>query len=127
VRRVATDVVARRDAAASGRSRPALLEFLAAAGAYALVAERPGSYAVVRPAPGGAWIGPAAAEARDLVAFAGAASAAHGRVRLALGGPHPALAPLLERGFRILGADTYMASEPGAIDLAAYVPEADLG
>lgn len=126
-RRVATAVVERRDAAAGGRARPALLEFLGAAGAYALVAERPGSYAVVRPAPGGAWIGPAAAEARELVEFAAAASAAHGRVRLALGGPHPALAPLLERGFRVLAADTYMASEPGALDLSTYVPEADLG
>ena len=63
-----------RDAAASGRERPELLAFLAEAGAYALAGERPGAYAIVRPAPAGAWLGPAAADAGELLAFAGAAT-----------------------------------------------------
>jgi GNAT superfamily N-acetyltransferase len=122
----ATDVAA-RDAAASRRERPQLLAFLAAAGAYALCGERPCAYAIVRPAPGGAWIGPASAGAAELVAFAGAAAAAHGRVRLAIGGPHPGLAPLIEAGFRVFAGDTYMASEPDALGLGSYLPEAELG
>ena len=47
--------------------------------------------------------------------------------RLALCGPHPALAPLLAAGFRVTGADTYMASHPDALDLLTYLPEVDLG
>ena len=125
--RVATTEVAERDAGASGRRRPELLLFLAEAGAYALLGARPGAYAVVRPVPGGAWLGPAAADAGELLAFAAAACAAHGGVRLALGGPHPALAPLLAAGFRVTGADTYMASHPDALDLLTYLPEVDLG
>jgi len=119
--------VAARDAAASRRNRPDLLAFLEAAGAYALIGRRPGCYAVVRPAPAGAWVGPAAAGAAELLAVADAVLAAHGGVRLALGGAHPALAPLLARGFRILGSDTYMASHDGVVDLHEYLPEPDLG
>ena len=125
--RVAVPDIVDRDAAAARRERPELLAFLAEAGAYALVAERPGAYAVVRPAPEGAWLGPAAADAGELLAFAGAAAAEHGSAKLALGGPHPALEPLLERGFRVLGSDTYMTSDPGALDLETYLPEPDLG
>jgi GNAT superfamily N-acetyltransferase len=127
VKRVAVAEIAARDAAASARERPELLGFLAEAGAYALSAERPGAYAVVRPAPVGAWLGPAAAHAGELLAFAAAATAAHGGVRLALGGPHPALARLLECGFQIRGADTYMTSHPDALDIQTYLPEPDLG
>src|SRR5215217_3394162 len=119
--------VAARDAAASRRDRPDLLAFLEAAHAYALIGRRPGCYAVVRPAPAGAWVGPAAAGAAELLAVADAVLAAHGGVRLALGGAHPALAPLLARGFRILGSDTYMASHDGVVDLHEYLPEPDLG
>jgi GNAT superfamily N-acetyltransferase len=125
--RAALADVADRDAIASGRERPELLAFLEQAGAYALAGERPGAYAVVRPAPAGAWLGPAAADAGELLAFAAAAAAAHGSARLALCGPHPALAPLLARGFRLLGSDTYMASHPDALDMETYLPEADLG
>ena len=114
------------DAAACGRERTDVLAFLAAAGAYALGGADEHSFAVVRPAPGGAWLGPANAGADDLVAFVAAASAEHGRVRLPLPGPHPALAPLLERGLRIFSIDTYMASGRVA-DLERYVPEADIG
>ena len=120
------DVVA-RDAAASRRSRPQLLRFLAEAGAYALAAEPPGAYAVVRPAPAGAWLGPASAGAAELVAFAAAATAAHDSVKLALCGPHPALPPLLDAGFRLLGSDTYMASHSGVLNVERYLPEPDLG
>jgi GNAT superfamily N-acetyltransferase len=115
------------DAAASGRERADMLAFLAGAGAYALGGADPRAYAVVRPAPGGAWLGPAWADGDDLVALVAAASAAHGRVRLPLPGPHPAVAALLERGLGILGMDTYMATDAGAVDLERYVPEADLG
>jgi GNAT superfamily N-acetyltransferase len=119
--------VAAADAAATGRRRGDVLALLAGAGAYALAGPAPGDYAIVRPAPVGAWLGPAAAGAAALVAFAAAASAAHGRVRLALPGPHPALAPLLERGMRVIDADTFMASDPRALDLERYLPEPDLG
>ena len=125
--RVSATDVAQRDAAASGRERPELLAFLAEAGAYALAGERPGAYAIVRPAPTGAWLGPAAAEPAELLAFAGAATEAHGRAKLAVCGPHPALESLLAAGFRLLGSDTYMASRPDALDMLTYLPEVDLG
>jgi GNAT superfamily N-acetyltransferase len=126
-RRVAVDAVAGRDAVASGRERPDVLAFLAETGAYALAGARPGAYAVVRPAPGGAWLGPAAADADELLAFVGAATAEHARARLAVCGPHPALAPLIGAGFRVLAADTYMASRPGVLDMERYLPHVDLG
>jgi hypothetical protein len=121
----ATELTA-RDAAASGRERPAALELLARAGAYGLLAGERG-YAVVRPTTGGARLGPAAGDAGELLAFATAASAAHGGVHLSLPGPHPALRPLLEGGLRITDADSYMASRPGVHDLERYVPDSDLG
>jgi GNAT superfamily N-acetyltransferase len=118
--------VLERDAAGCGRRRPAALAFLERAGAHALVAgDR--AYAVVRPAPGAAHIGPAAGDAGELVAFAAAASAEHGAVHLALPGPHPALRPLLAAGLRVGDADTYMGSRPDILDLTRYVPHPDLG
>ena len=81
----------------------------------------------MRPVPGGAMLGPAVAGAADLVALAGAVAAAHGRVKLAIPGPHPALQPLLEAGLRIVDADTYMATEPGLDDLERRIPHPDLG
>ena len=105
--------------------RPASLAFLAASGAYGLRAGE-GS-GVVRPVPGGAMLGPAVADAADLVALAGAVAAAHGRVKLAIPGPHPALQPLLEAGLRVADADTYMATEPGLDDLERRIPHPDLG
>jgi GNAT superfamily N-acetyltransferase len=125
--RAALADIADRDAIASRRERPELLAFLEQAGAYALAGARPGCYAVVRPAPAGAWLGPASADAGELLALAGAVAAEHGSAKLALCGPHPALGPLLDAGFRLLGSDTYMASHPGALDMETYVPEADLG
>jgi hypothetical protein len=75
----------------------------------------------------GGHVGPAAGDAAEIVAFAAAASAAHGAVHLVLPGPHPALASLLEAGLRITSQDTYMASQPGVHDLTRYVPDPDLG
>jgi hypothetical protein len=74
-----------------------------------------------------AQIGPAAGDAEELVAFAAAASAAHGAVHLALPGPHPALRPLLAAGLRVSDVDTYMASRPDVLDLTRYVPHPDIG
>jgi hypothetical protein len=63
----------------------------------------------------------------EMLAFVAAASAAHGAAELALPGPHPALRPLLEAGFRTYAMDTYMASRRGVHDLERYVPNPDLG
>ena len=105
--------------------RPAALAFLAGAGAYALRAGE-GS-AVLRPLPDSVLLGPAVAGADDLLALVRAASAAHGIVKLAIGGPHPGLEALLEAGMRIVDTDTYMATEPGVVDLERRLPHPDLG
>src|SRR5215207_7591885 len=89
--------------------RPAARGFLATTNAYALRAGD-GS-AVVRPVPGGALLGPGVADAGAVLAIAGAASAEYGTVKLALPGPHPALAPLLAAGMQLKDADTFMATE----------------
>jgi GNAT superfamily N-acetyltransferase len=126
VERVPVESLARPDASASGRARPGALEFLARAGAYGLAAPS-GAYAVVRPMGRAGWIGPAAGGVDDVLAFAAAASAAHGSAELVLPGPHPALRALLEAGFRIYATDTYMASRAGVHDLERYLPHPDLG
>jgi GNAT superfamily N-acetyltransferase len=46
--------------------------------------------------------------------------------RLLLPGPHPALVPLLEAGFRIVGTDVFCASDDGLFDPARDVPSATL-
>jgi GNAT superfamily N-acetyltransferase len=105
--------------------RPAALAFLATTAAYAL---RHGTgSAVVRPVPGGALLGPAVGGAEDVTALAAAASAAHGTVKLAVPGPHPAVGPLLEAGMRVADADTFMATAPGLVDLERRLPHPDLG
>ena len=48
-------------------------------------------------------------------------------MKLAIGGPHPGLEALLEAGMRIVDADTYMATEPGVVDLERRLPHPDLG
>jgi GNAT superfamily N-acetyltransferase len=111
-----------RDAAASGRARPAALEFLTRAGAHGRRAGEH-AYAVVRPAGPLSEVGPAAGGATELPALL----AGLGPLRLALPGPHPALRPLLDAGLRIAEQDTFMASRPGVLDLERYVPHADLG
>jgi GNAT superfamily N-acetyltransferase len=105
--------------------RPATLAFLAGAGGYALRAGE--GTAVLRPLPDSVLLGPAVAGADDLLALVGAASAAHGIVKLAIGGPHPGLEALLEAGLRIVDSDTYMASAPGVVDLERRLPHPDLG
>jgi GNAT superfamily N-acetyltransferase len=124
--RVETTTLAERDHAVSWRRRERELAFLARAGAYGLVAgER--AFAVVRPVEDHATIGPAGGSRSELLALVAAAAAAHGRVQLALFGPHPALRTLLEAGLRIDDTDTFMASRPGLLDLEVYVPAQDLG
>jgi hypothetical protein len=126
VQRVRPADLAARDAAAAGRERAPALALLERAGADGL-ATGDDAYAIVRPAPDGAWIGPAAGGAAELAALVAAASAAHGAVQLALPGPHPALRGLLDAGLRITDRDTYMASRPGVHDLERYVPHTDFG
>ena len=105
--------------------RPAALAFLATTAAYGL--RHGDASAVVRPVPGGAHLGPAVGGAEDVVALAAAASAAHGTVKLAVPGPHPALQALLDRGMRIKDTDTFMATAPGVVDLERRLPHPDLG
>jgi GNAT superfamily N-acetyltransferase len=50
-------------------------------------------------------------------------AAANGeRLTTAVPGPHPVVAPLLERGVRIAGRDTFCATDPGLIDLERLLP-----
>ena len=105
--------------------RPAALAFLAGTGAYALRAGE--GRAVLRPSGDAVLLGPAVAGADDLLALVRAASAAHGVVKLTIGGPHPGLQALLEAGMRIVDLDTYMATAPGVVDLERRLPHPDLG
>jgi GNAT superfamily N-acetyltransferase len=45
-----------------------------------------------------------------------------GPVLTALLGPHPALRPLLEAGFRIVDRDQFLASDPALVDPARLIP-----
>jgi GNAT superfamily N-acetyltransferase len=49
-------------------------------------------------------------------------SARTGAVLVCLGGPHPALPPLLEAGFRIVDRDQFLASDPDLVDPIRLVP-----
>lgn len=49
------------------------------------------------------------------------------RVTIAVPGPHPALRPLLEAGFRIDAVDTIMTSPADLVDWTRVVPDPDLG
>jgi GNAT superfamily N-acetyltransferase len=44
------------------------------------------------------------------------------RLTTAVPGPHPVVAPLLDRGARIAGRDTFCATHPGLIDLERLLP-----
>ena len=46
---------------------------------------------------------------------------------LAIPGPHPAVRPLLELGWRIDARDTFMASEPDLLDPIRLLPDPSLG
>ena len=82
---------------------------------------------MLRPSDDSVLLGPAVAGADDLLALVRAASAAHGVVKLTVGGPHPGLQALLEAGMRIVDMDTYMATAPGVVDLERRLPHPDLG
>lgn len=69
----------------------------------------------LRIVPGGDPIGPVLAAIRS--------TAPDGPVALYLPGPHPVLAILLERGFRIVDRDTFMASRPDLVDPERFLPD----
>jgi GNAT superfamily N-acetyltransferase len=50
-----------------------------------------------------------------------------GSIGLCLGGPHPALRPLLDAGFRIVERDTWGESTIGLVDPARIVPDPNVG
>ena len=56
-----------------------------------------------------------------------AASGGADTVYVALLASHPALAELLEAGFKVGDADTFMASNPRLLDGRPYAPSSDLG
>ncbi len=63
----------------------------------------------------------AAALASNFVARPG------GSVGLCLGGPHPALKPILDAGFRIVERDTWCETPIGLVDPARVVPDPSVG
>jgi len=120
----------------SGRSRPQDHRFLASLGAIALLVE--GGYAWVRLTDRQGSAGPAAhlgplggaderALARATLAAIQFAAEGASSISLALLGPHPCLADLLDAGFRLTDQDTFMASRPDLIDARRYAPSPDLG
>jgi GNAT superfamily N-acetyltransferase len=121
------------DARSSGRVREKDLAFLAKTpgGELYVDADRRG-YGAVRFVGTDAYLGPigAATEAdmaRTTVGLIRRAVERAERVHLALYGPHPALAALLDAGFRIADLDTFMASANDLFDPAAYAPSPELG
>jgi GNAT superfamily N-acetyltransferase len=126
------------DAAVGGRRRPEdLAEFVRGRWGEALWLERGGSrvgYAVVQgrtPAylrhPEAATVGPVGVRRPEDAAAAVAAAAARcaGRapmLTVAVPGPHPSLAPLLEAGARITGADLFLSEDEPFADPRCYLP-----
>lgn len=86
--------------------------------------QAPGGYQAARVAT----IGPLGATDPDSAivcarAAARWAAARAGTIQLALPGPHPALAPLLEAGFRIVDTDAFMSiAPPDFVDPRRYLP-----
>ncbi|MBI3969678.1 MAG: GNAT family N-acetyltransferase [Chloroflexi bacterium] len=132
--------LARWDATASGRYRPADHAYWTGQGGIPLWFERGGrrtGYGYVRPRSGSLWspdtttVGPAGAvspgDARDCVCAA--AEFARTRavmVRLAIPGPHPALIALLDAGLRIVDVETFHSSAPAPfIDPERYTGSGD--
>ncbi len=130
----------RLDAGASARERPHELAFLAATPGgrllLALDAARAVGYGAVRAVVVGgerhAFLGPVGAvdedamdrTTRELVRTAAERAA---RVHVAVLGPHPSLAALLEAGFRIVDRDTVMCTRLDLLDGTRYAPNPDLG
>ena len=67
-------------------------------------------------------IAPDADPVRAVLAAWHAAAPDGGRVRGVVPGPHPAVAPMLERGIRILDRDTFCATDPGLLDPVRILP-----
>jgi GNAT superfamily N-acetyltransferase len=120
----------------SGRSRPQDHRFLASLGATALLVE--GGYAWIRLTHQEGSAGPAAhlgplggsdegALTRATLAAIQFAAESAASINLALFGPHPCLADLLEAGFRLTDQDTFMATRHDLIDTRRYAPSPDLG
>jgi hypothetical protein len=130
------------DGRACGRSRPADLAFLADVGAIALVL-RDGSGVVgaatlrMTPVTGSvhareAFVAPSAAVSEDAARRTTLAVVRDGATRAdavhaVVPGPHPALGPLLEAGFRVVDRDTVMATRPDLMDLTRYAPSPEVG
>jgi GNAT superfamily N-acetyltransferase len=128
----------RWDAQISGRTRPQdHLHWTDKERAVPLWFRRGGQtigYAYVRLGGGTLWypqacsLGPigvsnAADAAACVLAAVAWASQRADVIRVMLPGPHPALAPLLERGFRIAYVDTFMSGAPTPFfDARCYVP-----
>jgi GNAT superfamily N-acetyltransferase len=74
-------------------------------------------------------IAPTADPVAALVAALGSDVVARpgGSAGLCLGGPHPALKPLLDAGFRIVERDTWCESPLGLVDPARIVPDPSVG
>ncbi len=117
------------DAELRGYARMADHEFLGQlSGVEPLAGER--RFAYLRTVPGTTYVGPCGdLDATASTALAAVAQAARRspEVGLALPGPHPALRPLLDAGFRIVDVDTIMASPPDLLDWRRIVPDTDLG
>jgi GNAT superfamily N-acetyltransferase len=123
------DDVVSGDAAASGGTRPELLDWYAGRpGVQAYTAAD--GYAVARVVADEVLIGPAGAGTPDGCARVVRAIAARypdKRLRLLVFGIHPLLPELLNAGLRIEDADTFLASAPDLVPLDRYVPHGDLG
>ncbi len=68
-------------------------------------------------------VDPAADPVEAVVAALAAAAVPGRQVGTCVPGPHPALAVLLEAGFRIIDRDVYCESEPGLVDPARSLPD----
>jgi GNAT superfamily N-acetyltransferase len=124
------------DADGCGRPRPMDIEYwLGAERGVPLWFSRNGKivgYGIVRFAAGQIWhpeavtVGPVGVRDAGVAAACVVAAVRWARERgsfleLAVPGPHPALAPLLEAKLRIAYVETYCASEPNLVDPERYV------
>jgi GNAT superfamily N-acetyltransferase len=116
------------DTSASGGDRHQQLAWYASS-AGARVWTVPGGYAFTRAVGDDLVIGPAGGHtpAACVQAVLGASREAGGRTGRLLCGPGPLAELLLSAGFIETDRDTLMASKPGLIDPARYLPHPDLG
>jgi GNAT superfamily N-acetyltransferase len=122
------DAAAAMDAQLRGYGRPQDHRFLAAAGAEVRIWGR--AFAYLRTAGATTHVGPCGDLDGGASTVLAAVALALGRspvAALALPGPHPALAPLLDAGFRIVDVDTIMTSPADLLDWRGIVPDTDLG